>query len=312
MVDVTSRRASTRAAGAGPNLFVIGAAKSGTTTLYELLRAHPQIFMSPHKEPRFFNTDSLYAKGEDWYRSTFFAGSDRFLVRGEATPATLFWHRKTIPRIRQYLRGAPAKFIAIFRNPVDRAYSHYWYNRQTKFNFKETLSFELALEMEDERVANDPDFEREGYVRYAYFRAGVYAPQIAAFLSAFGAEDCLMLLLEDLALRTYSNTVRTLEEFLRVKELDLQFAHALESVRYRSRMAAWLMYASRSIRAVASPYLPFHFRRRLKRTILDFNAARFVYPPMNPETRRRLVEKYQPSLHALEQLLGRNLDSWRR
>ena len=111
-----------------PNLFIIGAAKSGTTTLYSILNAHPEVYMSPEKSPRFFSKDDLYLKGLNWYASKYFSGSGNYPIRGEATPSYLALANLTAPRIQKAMVGKKIKFIVIFRDPTERAYSHYWFN----------------------------------------------------------------------------------------------------------------------------------------------------------------------------------------
>lgn len=293
-----------------PNLFVIGAAKSGTTTLYEILRQHPHVYMSDEKEPAFFSRDSVYAKGGDWYLNRYFRGAQGFAVRGEATPAYLFAHQKTSPRIKEFLSGRSAKFIAVFRNPVDRAYSHYWYNRQTKLRFKENLSFEGALQSEESRIRNDPEFYTEGILRYAYFRAGLYADQVPTFVEVFGKVNCLFLLSEDLHLNAFAKTVRSIEQFLGLEERDLTYTRARASVRIRSKTLARLIRGSRPIRARIGPYLPRHIRTTLKEAVTLYNAVPFDYPNMDPRTRRMLLDKYESSVGRLEKILDRDLGHW--
>ena len=74
---------------ARPNFFVLGAPKCGTTTLHEVLTAHPHIFMTKEKEPHFFDTDTYYNRGLDRYLRDHFRGAAGFKARGEATPSYL-------------------------------------------------------------------------------------------------------------------------------------------------------------------------------------------------------------------------------
>jgi Sulfotransferase family len=69
-----------------PNLFIIGAAKAGTTALYDYLAQHPQVFLSPDKEPMYFSRDEYYARGPDWYEHLYFRGAENYPVRAEAPP----------------------------------------------------------------------------------------------------------------------------------------------------------------------------------------------------------------------------------
>src|SRR5690348_17021002 len=66
-----------------PNLLIIGAAKAGTTSLHDYLSEHPDIFMSKHKELRFFDPESRWRLGVEWYKSNF---DSRFAINGESSP----------------------------------------------------------------------------------------------------------------------------------------------------------------------------------------------------------------------------------
>lgn len=105
-----------------PDFIVIGAMKCGTTSLHYYLRSHPDIFMPREKELDYFSNESNYEKGESWYRSKF---QENNLLNGEASPnytkAHLF---KGIPE-KMYQLLPNVKLIYLYRDPVERAYSHY-------------------------------------------------------------------------------------------------------------------------------------------------------------------------------------------
>lgn len=291
-----------------PNLFVIGAPKSGTTTLHGLLSQHPQIYMCTSKEPRFFSRDSEYSKGFDWYIDSYFKDAGSYPIRGEATPTYLSMYRKTIPRIRECLGGHQTKFMAIFRNPIDRAYSHYWFNRNTKIKFQENLSFEEALEEEDHRT--HAELYDHGIISHAYFRTGLYAEQANAFINEFGRENFHFLLFEDLFSDNFPSTVKSIEKFLSVESVDLDYTRKKESVRPRSLFLTAFIRKSRSFRKALHPYLPSRFRSALKSSVIDFNNVPFKYPEMNPATRAMLYEKYRESISQLQAVLNRDLSHW--
>jgi hypothetical protein len=293
-----------------PNLFVIGVPKAGTTTLHGLLEQHPQIYMSSPKEPRFFSRDSEYAKGLGWYLNRYFSDSESCQVRGEATPTYLTLHEKTIPRIRAALDGRPARFIAIFRNPVDRAYSHYWFNRNSKTRLTEDLSFENALAMETTRMEAHPEFYEEGIISRAYFRTGLYAEPTRAFIEAFGRENCLLLLFEDLFFDRFPATVQVVERFLSVASIDLPYAPKKQSARFRSRRLAFMFRKSRWLRMGISRFLPDRFRSELKSAVVAYNTVPFRYPEMNAATRQMLLERYRPGIAQFAEVIGRDLSHW--
>jgi hypothetical protein len=101
-----------------PNFFILGSAKCGSTTLYEHLGQHPDVFFSTPKEPIFFEAE--YEKGFDYYWDTYFAAWDGQAAIGEARHRNLF-----LPYVAPRVHAAcpDARLIVIVRNPVDRAYS---------------------------------------------------------------------------------------------------------------------------------------------------------------------------------------------
>ncbi len=107
-----------------PDFIIIGAAKLGTTTLYNYLSLHPQICMSPVRETEFFAKDEKYIKGLEWYGS-FFSNASPHQVCGEksVTYTIVSKFPEAVPRIAQVLPNV--KLIYIMRHPVDKAYAFY-------------------------------------------------------------------------------------------------------------------------------------------------------------------------------------------
>ena len=138
-----------------PDFIIIGAMKSGTSILYnKFLSQHPCIQRATKKEIHFF--DNKYSKGILWYKSHFptLKEKNNFKVKnsqnmliGEASPFYIFYPH-TARRVYEVL--PKVKLIAILRNPVDRAYSHYHHIVR---NNKENLSFEAAIESEPKRIS---------------------------------------------------------------------------------------------------------------------------------------------------------------
>src|SRR5947209_8592328 len=128
-----------------PNFLILGAQKAGTTALYAYLRWHPEITGPSFKEVSFF--DRHYARGERWYRAHFPARRRPFV--GEASPSYLF-HPLVPERVARLLPDA--RLVAILRNPVDRAFSHYQHEVSLG---REPLSFEEAVAHEEERMRGE-------------------------------------------------------------------------------------------------------------------------------------------------------------
>jgi len=187
-----------------PDFLVIGAQRSGTTTLFYDLCRHPQVAGSPVKEVHFF--DHHFARGVDWYRSFFppTAAQERTrrrggdLLGGEATPNYLF-HPAAPGRAAETVPHA--RLIAILRDPVGRAYSHY---RKSVERRVERLSFEEALAAEEGRLAGEEErlLADQGHRsihhrHHAYVARGLYAEQLERWFARFPRQRFLVLRAED-------------------------------------------------------------------------------------------------------------------
>jgi hypothetical protein len=166
-----------------PDFVVIGTQKGGTSHFYSLLTEHPFVRRAAAKELHFF--DNKFAEGVGWYRRCFSEGArvdGHRTITGEASPSYLF-----DPQVPERMaRIVPeARLIALLRNPVDRAYSHY---QMEVRRGKEARSFEEATEEEMTSVEGQGDTVD---VRYAYLRRGLYAEQLERF-SFFADRDRLL------------------------------------------------------------------------------------------------------------------------
>jgi hypothetical protein len=189
-----------RVTGAWPDFVVIGAQKGGTTSLYDLLTQHPLVERAASKELHFF--DLLFDEGVEWYRSCFpIPGwkDGRRTITGEGTPYYLF-HPHAAKRMAQVI--PQARLIALLRNPVDRAYSHYQMMVRRGF---ESLGFEQSVEAEAARLrsAKESMLEDEYHAslehqRFSYLSRGIYVDQLIRWARFFSREQMLVLKSEDL------------------------------------------------------------------------------------------------------------------
>ena len=243
-----------------PTFLVIGAQKSGTTSLVHYLAAHPQVYARTD-ELHFF--DRYYERGLDWYSSQF---EDAAAV-GESSPEYMF-RPEVAPRIAADLPGV--KLVAILRDPVDRAYSQYWHNRTRGH---EPLSFEDALAAEPDRAS---DLERYGYVG-----RGRYAEQLARFTGP------VHLVIAERMWRDGAAAMAPLHSLLGLTEPAP--AGALRQIRnpfiqFRSQRLR------KPIRRLPGP---------LRRVAGKLNAKPASYPPMPAGVRARLAATFAESNAAL-------------
>jgi len=200
-----------------PNLIIAGAARSGTTYVYDLMDGHPDVFMARPKapEPKFFRVDEEYEKGLTYYSDRYFSSAAGFSVVGEKSTSYIE-SPVAAERIRRCLPGV--KLIFLLRNPVERAFSNYLWSRT---NGWETLSFDEAIEREPEREADYPPELR--YTRpFSYISRGYYADQLKAYMGLFPAEQIKVAIFEDLVSEP-RETSRSLFAFTGVAPVEPRF-----------------------------------------------------------------------------------------
>ena len=289
-----------------PNFLILGAQKSGTTSLYYYLGQHPEVYMSPVKEPHFFDHGGerqSYAgpsripgpavRSLEEYEGLFDGVRGEKAV-GEASPTYLYLPGAS-ERIKSHV--PEAKLVAILRDPTERAYSAY---QHAVRNGREPLqSFAAALAEEEERV-------REGWHPIYHYRSrGFYHAQLSRYVELFGREQLRVYLHEDLRSDPFG-MIRDIFRFLGVDETftpDTSTRYNLSGVP-RSRAVGALVKRLGGLTPVVKRVVPFKARQRIKRGV--FVKA----PPLEPAVRRGLVEAYREDVLRLGDLLGRNLSAW--
>jgi Sulfotransferase domain len=275
-----------------PTLFVVGAARAGTSSLWAYLDQHPQIFMSRRKEPHFFTDHRpsiVTPVSDEQTYLNLFARARPGQILGEASPSYL----TDPPAPAAIARVSPdARIVAILRDPVARAHSAYWHRRRygkDQRSFLEAIQTQLA----------EPDLGPPGK---GYLRGGLYAEAIRRYLETFGSERVLVLFLTELAADTRGELKRIFE-FLGVDPT------AAERMRLPVRNATSLprnalvgrLYRSAGLRALGRRLVPDSLHATAENVLL----MRGGTPPLDPEARRLMEAFYAPEPAALEQLLGR-------
>lgn len=300
-----------------PNFLIIGAGKSGTSSLYQYLRRHPQIYMPNNKEPKFFayEGEKIDFRGPkdnallvptivteiEAYKKLFRDAQDEIAL-GEASPIYLR-SAKACERIKHYI--PEAKLIAVLRNPVDRAYSAF--SHLVRDGVEPTDDFELALHEEERRT-------REGWaLHWQYVRAGFYFEYLRRYLDSFDTSQIRIYLYDDLS----ANPAVMIKDIFRFLEVDDGFQADLSKRFNVSGIAKhkWLHNLIRQPHPVKSAFkasLPPHFRERVRERVVGldrrYNTTRL--PPMSQETRERLKQVFREDILKLETLIERDLSAW--
>jgi hypothetical protein len=201
-----------RADPAGPHFLCIGAQKSGTTSFYQILRQHEEIYLPENKEIHYFT--KFYDQGSGWYREQF-AEAPPGRLRGEITPYYLF-HEAVPGRILAFRPGM--MLIALVRDPVERTISQYFHSCRYGF---ETLALREALAAETERLAGSlelihrPGAVHQGHQEFSYLARSRYEQQLQRYRNLFGPQRLLVLRSEDL-FRSPAAVLRRLADFLAI------------------------------------------------------------------------------------------------
>jgi len=273
--------------------FLLGAAKSGTTTLYASLERHPDLRFSDPKEPIFF--EAQFERGLPFYRDTYFRDWRGERLTGDARAHNLF-----LPFVPERIHALfpRAQLIAILRDPVDRAHSEWWHRYSRG---RETRDFAAALEANVARIEAGITFEgergardwvrglrnrRDTSTRFGlYLDCGYYARQLRRYLDLYPREQLRVVLYDDLV-RDPAGLVRSLWTFL---GLDPDAAspdtgrHNPAQATVRTPLAAHLVNLRRP--AGLGRLLPGPLRRRLQAYLRGQQAKR---PAIDPPTERWL------------------------
>ncbi len=295
-----------------PNFLILGAMKAGTTSLYRYLSQHPQIYMSPVKEPRFFAPESHSATatqtGDRPVKSSFVGDLDAYRALfdgvttetaiGEASP--IYLYSPNAPgRIRHQLPDV--KLIAVLRHPAERAFSHYlhvWQSGREPLN-----SFADAIAAEDQRIHDNWSS------LWHYRQRGFYYQQLKRYFDRFDATQIKICLAEDLRTATTA-TLADLYRFLGVDDsvkLDVFKKH---NTAKQTPKNAWLhqfLTQKNPFKSVLKPLIPTQLRQRVRDRAI---ASNLVTPQMLPEIHQQLTDGYRDDILQLQTLINRDLSHW--
>lgn len=253
-----------------PTFLIPGAQKSGTSTLSTLVRLHPETHVFKKKEVHFF--DWHYERGIDWYQAQFEPKPGQIEIC-DATPTYMYYD---YARQRMFETLPDVKLVIILRDPVKRAYSHFWHS--SRLDYDDVATFEEAVELEPSRLASG---KRRHQIRHSYLDRGRYIDQLVDLERHYGRDRMHVLTLDDL-IKDVQSSIEDVFSFVGV-----------DPARSADIIERWEI--SRA-------------RRSEENKNENENAG--TYPPMDPATRARLVEEFRPYNDRLAEWLGRDLSAW--
>lgn len=298
-----------------PTFLVIGAAKSGTSSFYMYLAQHPQIYMSPLKEPHFFAYDGekLDFRGPPGVKldinhsitdlaqyQRLFAKARPNAERGEASVVYLY-EPKAVQRIRHYIPDA--KLIAILRNPIERAFSSYLH--VLREGREPARDFIHALDMEPARI------QEKWPILYRYVDAGRYACQLDRYFQVFQPAQIRIYLYDDLR----SDPVAVTQDCFRFLGIDPAFVPDLKT-RYnesglpRSPLLNAVLRGPESLKRLKRRARIHLAGGRLHTTYVRLKSQNLVKQTIPADASRRLKTIFEPEISRLQSVIGQDLSRW--
>ena len=288
----------------GLALMIVGAPKSGSTALFHYLADHPDLRGHVHREMPFFGRDDEFEQGWDLALQKYFPPDrERAFLIGKHTMA--MYHRTALERI---IQSTPAVVVAVLRDPVARAYSHFHYARLR--GWEDATSFEEGLAREAHRCSSEPPQARD----MQYVGDGVYAPRVRDLLDVVPADRRRIYLQEDLR----REPQRVCSELFALAglpphEADVSKRHnegrAPRSARFARAFLA-IQQPGSPLRTVASRTLPSRTLYRARFFVNRLNEASASTPPMADDTRAMLAGRFAGPNAELADVLGRPLPEW--
>lgn len=287
-----------------PDIYIIGAQKAGTTTLFDWLSQHPDIFAHHlSKDYPFFTNDRIYLKERKTYLSfakkapisQLFLGGDANTMFCSKAPNRL---STMIPR---------SKLIAILRNPADRAYSAFCHSVERSLELR---SFEEAIR--DEMEGKQYSQEKSYY--FDYLKHGLYCRQLQTIYNFYNDDQVKVILFDDLK----NKPKEVFKDIFSYLDVDASFVPKLKTHNktlggYRFKHLAKFTATSLPpgiTKSILRSIIPFNIRTIIRRKITSMNRIEGNKPLFLNETRTLLLDYYRKENKELELLLGKNLASW--
>jgi hypothetical protein len=286
------------------DIMIIGAQKAGTSTLLSHLQWAPGVARVHSSEFAYFADDGEYQRGGRAAIQKYFGGD----VSGDALKiGKLAGLLTSPPAISRLLADSPGvQLVAVLRNPVDRAYSAYWFAK--RMGFEPARSFSEAIDRE--LSGGTLQMPRQDFREYV--RRGEYAVHLERLFGEVDPRQVHVYLFEDLCADAQRLANDILKPFGRAIPAGASPpARVNTSARARSeRLARLTAWRSSRVRRLLASVLSPSIRRPIRRALIRYNEIPSQPPPMDDEIRARLAAYYEPHNRRLETLIDRDLTGW--
>ncbi|MDJ0744230.1 MAG: sulfotransferase [Xenococcaceae cyanobacterium MO_167.B27] len=291
-----------------PTFLIVGVQKAGTTSIYNYLQEHPQVYMSSVKETNFLERDweQLLAENSSLKNriATFddycqlFAGVKDEIAIGEASPNYIFHYESSADRIQKYTPDA--QLIVVLRNPVERAYSDYL------MHLRDAISGQVKSLGEQIEHSSHKSF---------ILRKGFYYTPLKYYIDFFGQEKIKVFLYDDLC----SNAQEFMAEMYEYIGVDKNFVANVNKKTQQAKIPKNqsinnLLQSKNPVRNLVANALktvmPLDARQKLRSRLINFNSQNKNQVPLSPEERQKLIELYREDILKLQDLIDKDLSSW--
>jgi hypothetical protein len=284
-----------------PNVIIIGAQKAGTTSMFDWIAQHPEVFGEPSmKDFPFFADDNYFNKGLGWFSAKFrqdrkvkvlLHGSVRYIYDSKYVAKRLYNYNKNL------------KMILMLRNPVDRAYSAFWYAK--KANLEPLSSFGKAIEREQKLMSENIRVEPI----QSYIGRSLYCKQILDYYNYFKKDQIKIIIFEQ-CMRNKEKCMNDVFNFLNIDKSfvpDFKKLNASGKQRIKHIDILWKNFL---IKNYIKRLLPYRVRFRLKEMIKRLNTKKYIYPKLADKERRKLMNLFESDLANVSKLINKDLSEW--
>ena len=295
-----------------PNFLIVGAAKSGTSSLHHYLNQHPEVFMPSYnkegmkvKEPRFLIRELVQHRLHNgvWdfegYQSLFsYVKNERAI--GEASALYLYYYEHAIKKIQYYL-DQEVKIIIILRNPTDRAYSAF---QHVSRGLKENHSFEHSLAIERGRLEREENLTP----MVMYKQMGLYYNMVKAYKDSF--KNVHIVFYEDFRdnIEIEMDKIYNFLQISKNSKVNLNLKYNVGGKRWKSETIKHLFMKDNLIRSILKWVIPKKFKKRIREKLVKISTNKVL--PIKAETRKMLNDYFKEDVKQLSELLNKDLQHW--
>ncbi|MCJ7631808.1 sulfotransferase domain-containing protein [Candidatus Bathyarchaeota archaeon] len=285
------------------NLMIIGAQKAGTTSLKSYLSQHPMLITHQQPEMIFFLDDETYSLGYEHAYHRYFPNYEtgKMLL---AKNVGVMYSNQAVERL--YKHNPQMHLVILLRNPVDRAYSAYWFARRR--GQEDLMTFEEAIEASPDRFQGD---FRKG--NCSYLDRSLYTKHLEVVFSLFPRSQVLIFLTDDMKkdIRGVCTQIFSSVGLDQDILLDTKREHNRSSIA-RSELLARILGRKSFIKKAVRKILSDRPADGIKNMINRLNEQEISIPPISSETAQRLAKYFKPHNEKLAKLIGRDLSHWNK